>query len=182
MNRPGGNIWIITGPRMAGKTRFCADLAENARKKGLRVKGILCPAIFSGIEKTAIDVIDLETGSRRRLALAKKPSEEGTVIDHWDFNDEVMQWSNDLLGSIHQADLVIVDELGPLEFKFGQGWQKGLQLLDRKEFASAVAVIRPELLTLALESWPTARIMEIPFELNEVENDEFQQQIIKNLP
>jgi nucleoside-triphosphatase len=172
-----GAIWIISGPRGVGKTRFCSNLVENARRQGLLVKGVTCPAVFSQGIKTAIDVEDLASQKRYRLAQAKNYDGCGTVTDHWDFDANVMAMTDHLLADAHDCDLVVLDELGPLEFKMGKGWQNGLMLIDQKDFDNALVVIRPELVGDAMERWPTAKVIEIPPMLDEVGEKALQEQI-----
>lgn len=59
------------------------------------------------------------------------------------------------------CDLLVIDELGPLEFEQDSGWQAGLQTIDTREFAIGLVVVRPELLAKALMRWPDAYMVEI---------------------
>ena len=182
MSSSQGLIYIITAPRGAGKTRFCSRLAAAAQQKGLIVKGVVCPPEFTGSEKTAIHVVDLSSGRQTLLARAKnREGVAGTVTDHWDFSNEVMDWSNDLLGTMTDADLAIIDELGPLEFQYGKGWQNGIKFLDGGDFRCALVVIRPNLLTTALQRWPNARVMEIPSGLDQAGEEKLQWEILQDL-
>jgi hypothetical protein len=52
-----------------------------------------------------------------------------------------------------------VDELGPLEFRLGKGWQAGLDILDSGQYCLAFTVIRPEFLPLAKQRWPSAKLI-----------------------
>jgi hypothetical protein len=54
--------------------------------------------------------------------------------------------------------LLVVDELGPLEFERAQGWLSGLTALDSGEYELGLVVIRPELMGAALARWPEAGI------------------------
>ena len=55
-------------------------------------------------------------------------------------------WGNHVLSNSTPCDLLVVDELGPLEIDRGTGWQAGLAAVDSKEYAVAVVVVRAELL------------------------------------
>ena len=57
--------------------------------------------------------------------------------------------------------MLIVDELGVLEFERDQGWVAGLAAIDSGDYRLGVVVIRPELLDQAQRRWPTARVIEI---------------------
>ena len=73
-------ITILTGNRGSGKTRTCQKWVDQARQKGWSVSGLLCPAVFDAGEKTAIDVVNLATGEKRRLANAI--SQQTSDISH----------------------------------------------------------------------------------------------------
>lgn len=154
-------ITILTGGRGVGKTRACQRLVEQARQNGWKIAGVLCPAVFEDGIKTAINMLDLNSGSLSRLAKAVNRSAGGIVTDHWDFDIDVLAQGNEILGSAGKCDLLIIDELGPLEFKRGKGWVKAFETLSRGEFMRAVVVIRPELLDEARNLWPSAGILNL---------------------
>jgi len=57
--------------------------------------------------------------------------------------------------------LLIVDELGPLEFIHAKGWLSGLVALDSFRYRLALVVIRPELMEAAQTRWPGCGIFHI---------------------
>jgi nucleoside-triphosphatase len=173
-----GQIWIITGPREVGKTRFCANLIKKAREQNMIVEGMICPPEYSKKEKTSIGIENLKTGEKFILARVRSGETEGLLTDHWIFDPDVMEWGNQVLGEVQPCDLLVVDELGPLEFNRGEGWQNGLHLLDGRKFQIAVVVIRPELITVATTRWPNARVMEIPTGISKVLENTYQQMIL----
>jgi nucleoside-triphosphatase len=169
---PPGARWlgILTGWRGAGKTTWCAALAAAARARGLSVAGVLSPAVFAdgapGV-KVRIDLTDLATGDTRVLATpaGSEGDKHGAMPSHglrWHFCQETVEWGNAALEAARGADLVIIDELGPLEFTHGRGLVAGLALLDRDDYRAAIAVIRPELLASALTRWPEATVITVP--------------------
>jgi len=162
----GKNIWIITGPRGVGKTRFCTSLVQTARLQGWQVEGVICPPGYSGSEKSFIEIENLQTKEHATLARVKGEETGSLQTEHWLFDEKVVSWANDFLGSISKCDLLLIDELGPLEFIRGKGWQNGLIAVDHADYRIAVIVIRPELIAKAKEHWPTARVVEIPVNMD----------------
>jgi nucleoside-triphosphatase THEP1 len=154
-------ITILTGDRGAGKTRTCQRWLAQAQDAGWTVAGIICPAVVEGGEKTGIDMLDAGTGEQRRLARHENRHTGFEVTDHWNFDDSVMEKGNEILVSAGRCDLLIVDELGPLEFHRKQGWVKAFDTLSQGAFRRAVVVIRPELLDEALTMWPSANIVNL---------------------
>jgi nucleoside-triphosphatase THEP1 len=154
-------LTILTGNRGSGKTRTCQRWVEKARQAGWTVAGLISPAVFEQGEKTGIDVVNLATGERRRLADRVDRQSGFHVTDHWDFSPVVVDWCNDVLGEIHPCDLLIVDELGPLEIYKNQGWVKAFDALRENLYRIAVVVIRPELMEDARSLWPDAGIVDL---------------------
>ncbi len=154
-------ITILTGSRGSGKTRTCQHWIDQARQAGWTIAGLLSPAVFERGEKTGIDVVNLATGERNRLADRVDRQTGFEVTDHWDFSPRVLSWSNTIFGEIESCDLLIVDELGPLEFDRRQGLMKAFTTIQCGRYRFAVVVIRPELLAKAQLLWPDAGIVDL---------------------
>jgi nucleoside-triphosphatase len=154
-------LLIVTGDRGAGKTTFCARLIERARSAGQQIAGVLSPAVLERGEPIGIDVIDLRTNERRRLADRFNPIHHGPHTPRWSFHAEALAWGNAALHAASPCDLLVVDELGPLEFERGAGWQAGLAAIEDRNYRWSVVVIRPELLSVARHRWPHAQVIEI---------------------
>jgi nucleoside-triphosphatase len=155
-------LFLITGSRGAGKTTFCDQLARDAREAGWQVAGLISRPIFSGPRRTAIDAEDQRTGDTRRLAVAAPEGEPPTPgTKSWQFDPAALAWGNQVLATATPCDLLVVDELGPLELERGTGWQAGLSAVDSRQYAIALVVIRAELLGEALLRWDEANLVEI---------------------
>jgi len=155
---------IITGEIGAGKTSFCQHMARLGQQSGLKVRGILSLAVFDGGQKVSIQAVNLENAQNRLLAHKQdRKGEPGRL--GWAFEEDVVQWVNGVLEESVPCDLLIVDELGPLEFDRGQGFQQGLELLDGGQFSAGIVVIRPHLVNRARKRWPDAR--EVPVQMGE---------------
>ena len=57
--------------------------------------------------------------------------------------------------------LLVVDELGPLEFVRGVGLMAGLAAVDEGRYAAAFVVVRPALVDEALRRWPDATVLDV---------------------
>lgn len=156
-----GHIIVVTGWRVAGKTTFCKQAALHARNAGWRVAGILTPAVFENGEKIGIEVEDLVSGEKQLLAVRSTEGPSIMSIGQWHFDPEVFRWGNEVLQKAAPCDLLIIDEIGPLEFERKQGWTAGLDALDNGNFMLALVVIRPEYEKAFRARWPEAGVVTI---------------------
>ena len=145
---------FLTGPRGAGKSRWSERLAASAREAGLAVAGLISPAVIEAGVKTAIDLLDLATGTRRRLADRPAPGVPGTAGLGWRFLPDTLAWGNEVLEQTGPCDLLVLDELGPLELGGEGGLSSAFRTLQARHYSLAVVVVRPELLAEARERWP----------------------------
>ncbi len=155
----GGRLILITGPIGAGKTAFCLAAVDWAHAHDWRVAGLVSPPVFENGVKIGIDAVDLRGGQRRRLARLRTGADDAAIATSgWSFDPEALQWGNEVLRDAPPCDLLVVDELGPLEFERGQGWTAGLSALDSRLYRLELATIRPELLAQARRRWSDAQV------------------------
>lgn len=150
---------LLTGEFSSGKTTWCLQLLEQARLRGMLTAGLVSPAVFEQGVKIGIDLMDIVSGERRRLAVRHSLSsgqapQLGPLTQNWHFDSLVLAWGNQILENLSECELLILDELGPLEFLAEQGLTAALKLIDAKQYRLACVVVRVELLSMALERWP----------------------------
>jgi nucleoside-triphosphatase len=159
VSKPSPLLFIVTGSRGAGKTTFCQQMVEAAQDAGWKAAGLLSLPVYENSTRTAIDALDLRANETRRLATRNEEPTPGTK--HWQFDPEAVHWGNQVLQTAIPCDLLVVDELGPLEFERGGGWQAGVAAISSGQYAIALVVIRAELLGDALLLWDEANLVEI---------------------
>jgi nucleoside-triphosphatase len=154
-------IYLVTGPFGTGKTTWCTRMIEKAQTRDLRVCGVLSPGLFQDGEKSGIELINLADGERRLLAVPHTGNAAGIVTAHWHFDPEVLDWGNLILSDLpDDFDVLMVDELGPLEFERGEGLQAGLRAVDARTYKVACVVVRPALLDQAQTRWPGSTVID----------------------
>jgi nucleoside-triphosphatase THEP1 len=109
--------------------------------------------------RTAIQAEDLRSGSTQQLAERSEQPTPGSK--QWKFDRATMEWCNQVFKASTPTDLLVVDELGPLEFEQDSGFQDGMAAIDTKNYAIALVVVRAEMLGEAMLRWPDANLVEI---------------------
>jgi hypothetical protein len=153
-------LYLLTGESGAGKTAWCLELTRQAPAVGLLPVGLVSPAVFEMGVKTSIDLMDVSSGERRRLAVWHSQPADPVGIHplHWHFDPAALAWGNQLLAELPPSALFLLDELGPLEFHHGGGLSAGLARLDARQDRFSVVVIRPALLEMAQARWHWAQV------------------------
>jgi iron complex transport system ATP-binding protein len=152
-------LLLLTGLKGFGKTSWCQKLRQLAEKEAISVSGIISPGTYSVGRKTGIEIVDISSGAKRILATLNPGKAQGLSTPRWKFDAESVMWANKVLDESPNSDLLIIDELGPLELLRGEGFLAGLEKIDTNHFRVAVVVIRSSLLPKALQRWPHAQVI-----------------------
>jgi nucleoside-triphosphatase THEP1 len=148
---PDARIAILTGERGSGKTTTCLDLLARARRLGLDCAGLVSPGRLENGLRVGQDVADIRTGERRRFSFEDGAPAEWTTGSHR-FERRVAAWASRRLDSACPCDLLVVDEIGPLELRDGRGWPNAIHVLKWGDYGLGVVVVRPSLVGDVLDA------------------------------
>ncbi|HEY67746.1 MAG TPA: hypothetical protein G4N97_05685 [Thermoflexia bacterium] len=137
-------IVLLTGERGAGKSSVCREAIALAQARNYTCGGVLTLSRPHGV----LDVVDVRSGDVRRLTLDLDVS-PAVIQGRFRFDPETLAWGNSVLAQAVPCDLLVVDELGPLEIERGEGWPRAFDILRGTDFALAIVVVRPELIVRA---------------------------------
>ncbi len=166
---------ILTGAFESGKTTLLLLLVDALRESRLDIAGVISPPVYKNGEKTGIDLLNLRDGTRQPLALLREGETMGMLFtNRWVFSTEAMEEGNRILLDATPCDLLIVDELGPLELERQSGWVNGINAIDSQQYCLAVCVIRESLVPAALQRWPDARVIAMTRETQSAQLEEFK--------
>ncbi len=154
-------IWIVTGSIGSRKTTFCREMVQKAQQCGWDAAGLLSLAEFKDGMKESIWAQDIRSGEKRLLASAQQQTETDLHFGEWYFDQEIFDWGNQVLKSSTPCDLLVIDELGPVELRLSSGWVSALDVIKSKQYRLALVVIRPGLLELAEGIFQPAQIIHL---------------------
>ena len=141
--KPRFVIRALTGPVHSGKTSFLLGEIRARSGQGLRVNGILSLAVFEDGVRLGYDALDLRSGER--FPLLRAPAQEGWIkVGPFGMMPEGFRRAEAAVSHVGEADLTVIDELGPLELGGGGFWPC-LKRLRARERVTLV-VIRETLL------------------------------------
>jgi nucleoside-triphosphatase THEP1 len=143
-----GRLVVLSGPSGSGKTTTCRRLISACSERGLDVSGLVTVAERreEGAERW---VEDLRSAQRQLLAHEMPPGSK--VGPRWRFCTEGLAWGDRMLARACPTDVLVIDEVGPLELLHGAGWRRGVQLALAGSFRLAVVAVRPPLVACLLE-------------------------------
>lgn len=174
-NETAPMLVLVTGDSRTGKTTWCMELIDQARAAGIKPVGLVSPAVVEQGVKTGIDVVNIASGEHRRLAVKRDHScsgldmQPGLPMLNWLLDPEALAWGNQTLEGLPQTgELLILDELGPLEFLTKAGLTEGLRRIESRKYRLVCAVIRPALLDAAMSRWPWGQVIWVPSQPGEV--------------
>ncbi len=137
-------VILLTGEIEVGKTTICNRVVDLSRRWGHRVSGILSPALLDENDrKVGIGLVDLSSGERRTLAIMSDGAKYEMVVGKYNFNPRVLKWGNEILARfVPQDTLWVVDEIGWLELKRGQGFLAAMSKLANPPSHTLILVRR----------------------------------------
>jgi len=141
---------LLTGERQVGKSTLCLRLMQLVRETGLDVSGLITRR--TGPHDLA--VLEIATGKFYSLTLPFEGS-GGIKLPHFRMDPTAMARSMRALESSFPTQVLILDELGPLELLRGKGWVNVLRLLGGGKYWMAFIVVRPALIINAVMQLPT---------------------------
>ncbi|MCP4708627.1 MAG: DUF2478 domain-containing protein [Planctomycetes bacterium] len=131
---------LFAGDRHAGKTTAVAGLAQILQEQGFKVGGFISLSCYQDLVLTGYDLFEL--GSQKRMRLAREYRGKNVDQRRFEFNDGAFEYVHKQLlnKEISEADMVIIDEFGPLEID-GGGFRGAIdELLAHKSFCLLIVV------------------------------------------
>ena len=112
-------VYILTGPQGSGKSTLLKGLLALLRQHGRTVAGIRAPVVVKDGTRIGYDIEDVRTGDALPLCRINQRDPVAS-IGPFGFDHEGIRFGTAALSleAVGQCDLVIVDEIGPLELEW----------------------------------------------------------------
>jgi nucleoside-triphosphatase len=173
---------FVTGPPGIGKTSVLLRSANGLKNRGYKIGGMISRGVREGGVRVGFEIMDFSTGQRGWLAHINQPM--GPKISKYRINltDLDAIGVSSILDAIGNADIIIVDEIGPMEL-FSSGF--------RDAVAQAVESDKPVLATIhfglknhlvsGLKNREDAKIFEVTYENRETFHNLIIDKVVQSL-
>jgi nucleoside-triphosphatase len=119
-------IIVLTGAPRVGKTTAVMQVAQALKQRGVKVGGIVSREVRTNNMRTGFEFFDLTTDDRAVLAFIT--TDNGPKIGRYFVNVEGCRFAAQrLANAVKDSDVIICDEIGPMELK-------SKEFIDSKEF------------------------------------------------
>ena len=150
---PRRNIYVITGRVQGGKTRFLSQLIPLLSGDGFGIAGFLSRGSFKDGKRYEFTLVNL--AGNQQIPLASLEKKEGwEKYRRFYFNPGAFEAGESWIrsGLPHQPDLVVIDEVGPMEQE-SLGWYDLLDFLDKQPPFMQLRVVREQMLEALTREW-----------------------------
>ncbi|MFB0547144.1 MAG: nucleoside-triphosphatase [Anaerolineae bacterium] len=173
-------IVLLTGQAGAGKTAVCQRVVDLARQRGYLCGGLLTPAVLDreGV-KVGIEALDPLSGERWPLARTDQDLDGPQVGSYHLSATALKRCLAAIERAAEQCDLLVIDEIGPLELERGEGLVPALDILLGRRALRALVVVRHALLDELCERLSEAE--PLVFTVNDETREALPERIVKHL-
>jgi len=137
-------IFILTGPVHSGKTTLLKRLVRELKGQKYRIDGFLSEAVREEEEIGGYDLFDLKR--ERSIPFIRKTGEnEWQRIGSYFFIPQALAEGEKIILQGKEADILVVDEVGPLELS-GKGFWPSLKQVVFQPRTTCLLVIRKNII------------------------------------
>jgi nucleoside-triphosphatase THEP1 len=135
-------VVIITGDIHQGKTTFAQNVISKLLSDNIRIAGFFSVGENENGVRTGFILTEIGTERRTELCSDKK-AENRLKLGRFYFNQEAIALGNEILNPANISDkqLVVIDEIGPLELN-GNGWSCSIEKLSGSKTIPQLWVVR----------------------------------------
>ena len=154
---------FITGRPGIGKTTVFMRVVDRLRSQGYIIGGIVCPEIRGRGGRLGFQIIDLMTNRKGILAHICKETEVAPRIGKYcvNVNDAIEVGVHAINRALQNADVIGIDEVGPMELKVPQLKYTIYEALQSNK--PLIAVVHHRVISNLARTFSGVRIYEINY-------------------
>jgi nucleoside-triphosphatase THEP1 len=149
---PEAKIYIISAPQGQGKTTRCLEIIKQLKSKGKSVAGIIAPGYWEGDQRSAFDLLDVE--SNQSMPFAQRLEKANWIqAKSFYFNPKALKWGEDSLRkAVGTKDWLVLDEIGKLDLE-GMLWGPVFTELIKTPNQNWLICVRDIFVNDVIEHW-----------------------------
>lgn len=159
---------FITGHPGVGKTSVLIRAVDVLKAKGYKVGGMISREVRERGVRVGFEIVDFHTGQRGWLAHVTQPTGPRVSKYRVNLSDLNAIGASSILNATIDADIIIVDEIGPMEL-FSLGFKKavGQAIRSSKPVVGTIHFRALDPLINTIKEREDAEILEVTYENRE---------------
>lgn len=147
------DVFILSGDVDGGKTDMAGRIVDQLIKSGWNIRGLLSTKKEDDPEKDGYFIKDITSG-KKSLLCSQNIALGNIKTGRFYFSEEGLTFGRKILmQSLEKpTDLVVVDELGPLELN-DKGWTPAIEQLLTKSKTPHLWIVREKLVNIIMRKW-----------------------------
>jgi len=159
---------FVTGRPGIGKTSVLLRAVDTLKKRGYKVGGMISREVREGGVRVGFEVVDFYTEQRGWLAHVNQPVGPQVSKYRVNLSDLNAIGANSILTAVAKADIVVVDEIGPMEL-FSYAFKEAVfqAVRSHKPMLGTIHHRARDPLITAIKAREDAEILEVTYENRE---------------
>ncbi|MCF8337419.1 MAG: DUF2478 domain-containing protein [Bacteroidales bacterium] len=147
------DVFILTGDVDEGKTATARRIVNRLKNIGMNIRGLLSTKNMDNPKKHGYFIKDITSG-KKALLCSQNPSQGSIKTGRFYFSEEGLTFGRKILMQSleNPTDLVVIDELGPLELN-DKGWTPAIEQLLTQSKAPHLWIVREKLVNIIMRKW-----------------------------
>jgi nucleoside-triphosphatase THEP1 len=146
-------VFVLSAEVGVGKTTVAKSLVQSLEDRGYCIGGFLSVGNDEGSNRVGFQLVEL--GTSKSIVLSQTIFKEGwPATGRYFFNPEAFEFGKKILNpdNLHKKDLVLIDEIGPLELN-NKGWATPIDHLCTQLPIPQIWVVRKSLVSQIVKKW-----------------------------
>jgi nucleoside-triphosphatase len=175
-------VIFVTGPPSVGKTSVLLRSVNGLKDKGYEIGGMISREVREGGVRVGFEIMDFSTGQRGWLAHINQPT--GPKISKYRVNltDLDAIGVSSILDAIRNADIIMVDEIGPMEL-FSSAFRNAvIQAIEsNKPMLGTIHFGLSDSFVNSIKTREDAKIFEVTYENRETLHNLIIDEVVQSL-